>query len=104
MTGENENCFLEKNSEETIVFLKNKVTIAHSEKLKELLLQAISFEQNIRIDLADLHDLDLTALQLLYAIKKSSEDKELVFSIHPIHEQAKLKMDESHMLQILVPA
>jgi len=96
-----ESCYLMQEKDTTVVFLKETIDIRHSEELKTILLQALSFEKQLRIDLSGLNDLDLSTLQLLYATKKSADNKNILFVISPISESAKSIIEASHILDEL---
>ncbi len=98
MPEENKSCYLIQEKDTTVIFLKEKIDIRHSEELKKILLQALGFKQQLRIDLSDLNELDLSTIQLLYAAKKSAKNKDITFSISAISESAKTIIEASHIL------
>lgn len=101
MSEENESCYLMQEKDTTVVFLKETIDIRHSEELKTILLQALSFDKQLRIDLSGLNELDLSTLQLLYAAKKSADNEDILFVISPISESAKAIIEASHLLDEL---
>lgn len=85
----------------TVISLKEIANIRHSEELKKMLLQALSFNKEIRLDLSSLNELDLSTLQLLFAAKKSADNRDILFTISPVSESAKNIIKASHVLDEL---
>lgn len=101
MSEVNKYCYLMQEKDATVLFLKEVINIRHSEELKITLLQALSFKKQLRIDLSDLNELDISTLQLLYAAKKSADNEDILFVISPVSESAKGIIRASHILDEL---
>ncbi len=97
----NNYCYLMQEKDATVIYLKEIINIRHSEELKKTLLQALSFKKQLRVDLRDLNELDLSTLQLLYAAKKSADNEGILFIISPVSESAKAIIEASHILDEL---
>ena len=61
-------------------------TIYEVEDLKEKLLLKLSGKKRIKINLADVEKIDMSAIQLLISLKKSCEDQDKDFEIININE------------------
>ena len=92
-----ESCLLTKKVDETTIILKGDVNIYQSKQLKSLLIQSIDCNQPIRVDLSDINELDLTTMQLLLAVKKAAQEKNLSFSCKPISDKAQTILDNCAM-------
>lgn len=101
MSEENKSCYLIQEKDTTVVFLKETIDIRHSDELKTILLQALAFKLQLRIDLSNLNELDLSTLQLLYAAKKSADNEGISFTISPVSQAAKTIIKTSHVLDEL---
>lgn len=64
------------------VKISGAATIAHAEALKTELLAALNAAPEVRVDLSELEEIDLTGLQLLCAAHHSAQHREKAFLVH----------------------
>ncbi len=63
---------LERGDEQSVIRLEGAIGIAQAAELKSLLLDAIKGEKPIRLALEDVTHLDITAVQLLWAVEREA--------------------------------
>lgn len=95
MKEEQQNCQLIKQLNESVIILNGVANIYHGKPLQELLLAAIAHGQNIIINMAELHELDLAIMQLLVSTKITAAEHGLSLTIFPVSEQAKSLLNSS---------
>lgn len=61
--------------------LDGAIDIASAAELKEALLAAVESGQVIRLSLEDVSDLDVTAVQLLWAARRDAEQRGVAFAV-----------------------
>lgn len=86
---------IDQQKTETVIIIQDELSIYHSEKLKELLLQAVNIGKALRIDLSNIEAFDLSVMQILIATKKSAKENSLAFIISPVSEKAKTILTNS---------
>jgi anti-anti-sigma regulatory factor len=64
-----------------VVRLEGDIDVTCSTELKRTLIEAISSGKEVQIDLAQAGDLDVTAIQLLWAAKREAEKAALPFVV-----------------------
>jgi ABC-type transporter Mla MlaB component len=63
---------LEQNDDSNLIRLEGAVDISCAAELKMLMLQALKSEKEVRISLEHVTDLDVTAIQLLWAVGREA--------------------------------
>jgi anti-anti-sigma factor len=64
---------LEQGEELSVVRLEGAIDIAAAAELKQRLLEAFASGHEVRVELAGVTDLDVTAVQLLWAARRQAE-------------------------------
>lgn len=64
-----------------VIRLEGDIDIACSDELKRTLIEAISTRKELRVDLARTTDLDITAIQLLWAATREAEKSGASFGV-----------------------
>ncbi|MCP5077605.1 MAG: STAS domain-containing protein, partial [Psychromonas sp.] len=95
MTDQQQNYQLIKQKDDSVIVLRDVINIYHGESLKDLLLTAIAYRQNIIINMADLHEIDLAIMQLLVSTKMTAVTHGLTLTLSPVSDQAKHFLDLS---------
>jgi len=95
MKDEEHSYQLIKQKNESVIILKGVINIYHGSSFKDLLLLAIEHGQNITINMADVHELDLAIMQLLMSTKITAATHGLSLSLSPVSEQAQHFLDSS---------
>jgi anti-anti-sigma regulatory factor len=72
---------LEREEELSTIRLEGEVGIASAAELKDLLIQALAFRKLVRVSLQSLTDLDVTAVQLLWAARREAKASSVPFAI-----------------------
>ena len=72
---------LEREEELSTIRLEGEVGIASAAELKELLVQALGFGKQIRVSLQSVTDLDVTAVELLWAARRQAKASSVAFAI-----------------------
>ena len=72
---------LEQEAESSTIRLEGAVGIEFAGELKEHLVQALGYGQEIRISLEGVTDLDVTAMQLLWAAERAAKTAGVRFGI-----------------------
>lgn len=72
---------LEREDEISTIRLEGEVGIASAAELKELLIQALGFGKHVRVSLRSVTDLDVTAVQLLWAARREAKASSVAFAI-----------------------
>jgi ABC-type transporter Mla MlaB component len=71
---------LERSDVENVVRLEGEISIPFAAELKEMLIQALSDGKGLRIDLESCTELDITALQLLWAAEREARKSSVGFT------------------------
>jgi len=71
---------LEQNEVESVIRLEGAISIPLAAELKQMLIQALSEGKGLRIDLESCTELDITALQLLWAAEREARKSSAVFA------------------------
>jgi hypothetical protein len=71
---------LEQGEYSSTIRLEGAIGIASSAELKRLLLQALELSADVRISVEDAIDLDVTAMQLLWAAKRMAGASGVAFA------------------------
>lgn len=96
-------CQLVKEPDMSVIRLSGEVNILQASLLKDLFLQAVARNKPIRVNMADLEELDVTAIQLLCAAKKMASKINLSFDIGAASEITYVLMTYAG-LSYLLPA
>jgi anti-anti-sigma factor len=85
------------NEEQTrcVVRLQGDVDPADSGQLKRALVEAIAAHKELRVELAEVTDLDVTAVQLLWAAKHAAEQANTQWTAEGIPEPVLLALRET---------
>jgi anti-anti-sigma factor len=65
----------------SLIRLEGDVDIASSEEVKSILIDALASKIEIRLMLEDATELDITALQLLYAAERDAAQSKIPFTL-----------------------
>ncbi len=71
---------LENSKGLSTIHLEGAIGIADAGKLKKLLLQSLKLEKAVRVSLEDATDLDVTAVQLLWAAEREARSAGVTFT------------------------
>jgi anti-anti-sigma factor len=71
----------------TVVTLRGELDIHAFHSLKDMLLSAIGRKKSIRIDMSDLKELDMIAIQLLYAANVACANEQISFTLDPVSDE-----------------
>jgi anti-anti-sigma factor len=63
---------IEQQADHTLIRLEGECTLASAADLKTLLLEALAFGEDLRLDLRSVQEMDITALQLLWAAAREA--------------------------------
>jgi anti-anti-sigma regulatory factor len=72
---------LEENKERCSIHLEDEINIACARELKNLLLQGLASGKDLSVELERATELDVTAMQLLFAAEREARKLEVGFSI-----------------------
>ncbi len=72
---------LERREDSTVIHLEGVVDIAWAAELKKLLLQAFAAGKEVRVAVDGATDLDVTAVQLLWAARRESKASGVRFAL-----------------------
>jgi len=72
---------LKQSKKSTVIRLEGATDIAAAAEFKKLLLEACGTGKNVRVALDGATDLDVTAVQLIWAAKRSAEESGVAFTI-----------------------
>ncbi|MGD0734212.1 MAG: STAS domain-containing protein [Terracidiphilus sp.] len=72
---------LEQHEESSLLSLEGTIDIACAADLKQLLIQALSGAKAVRVSLQKVSDLDVTAVQLLWAAAREARTSGLEFAL-----------------------
>jgi len=72
---------LEREEELSTIRLEGEVGIVSAAELKEMLIQALGFGKQVRVSLQSVTDLDVTAVQLLWAARREAKASSVAFLI-----------------------
>jgi anti-anti-sigma regulatory factor len=70
---------LEKNDEMSTIRLEGAIEIASAGELKALLIEALESGRAVRVAVEETADLDVTAMQLLYATRRAAKASGVTF-------------------------
>lgn len=72
---------VEHSDEMCRICLEGEVTIAGAGEMKQILLDALASSKSLRIELDRVSELDVTAVQMLYALKRDATAAGVQFSL-----------------------
>jgi anti-anti-sigma factor len=72
---------LDRNESQCLVCLEGEVDVSSAAELKKLLLEALASGRELRVDLERTSELDVTALQLLWAAEREAAGSGMGFSL-----------------------
>ena len=71
----------EENETKSVICLEGATGIADAARLKELLLQALKAKKEVSVSLRNATDLDVTAVQLLWASEREARSSGVTFTL-----------------------
>jgi anti-anti-sigma regulatory factor len=74
---------IENSATSCVVRLEGDIDVTCSTELKRTLIEAISSGKEVQVDLAQAGDLDVTAIQLLWAAGREAEKAAVSFAVSP---------------------
>jgi len=93
---------LEQSESLSVLRLEGAIDIASAGELKELLLKALQSPKEVNISLADATDLDVTAVQLLWAAERKAKGSGVRFSLAgDVPEQIRSNLGEAGLQQLI---
>jgi anti-anti-sigma regulatory factor len=63
---------LEQQADHTLIRLEGECTLATAAELKNLLIEALALGGDLRLDLRSVEEIDITAMQLLWAAEREA--------------------------------
>ena len=72
---------LEQQADHTLIRLEGECTLATAADLKKLLLEALASGGDLRLDLRSVEEIDITAMQLLWAAKREANREGPKFAV-----------------------
>jgi len=72
------------------------ITIYEVEKLKELLLEALSDVENLELDMASIAKIDMVGIQLLISLVRTVKEEKKTITFINITEHVLKQIDETH--------
>ncbi len=92
-----------KGSKSVTIHLENELTIFSIEGMKDQIIDTVNKFEDIKIELKNVNNMDLTFVQLLYSIKITAEeqDKKVTFNAD-ISEDIKTLFENSDLSKIIM--
>lgn len=95
---------LKQNKKSSVIHLEGAIDIALSALFKELLLEALGAGKEIKLVLDGATDLDVTAVELIWAARRAAEGAGLAFKLAgAIPEPLSSALSNAGLQQFLVP-
>jgi anti-anti-sigma regulatory factor len=95
---------LEKSETLNLLRLEGAIDIASAVELKDLLLKALEPPSEVRVSLEGATDLDVTAVQLLWAAERKAKGAGVAFSyVGAMQEAVFTSLGEAGLHQFIVP-
>ena len=95
---------LKQCQESSVILLEGAIDIASAEQFKNLLLQALGSGKEIKVALNDATDLDVTAVQLIWAARRASEGSGVSFTLNgAVPASVSSVLGSADLLQFLAP-
>ncbi len=86
-----------------IIRLEGEVDVGGAAELKRMLIEAVSSRKELRVDLTAATDLDVTAMQLLWAAKREAEKAGTSCMLGPVPDEIVKLMEEAGFENFLAP-
>jgi anti-anti-sigma regulatory factor len=84
---------VEENETQSVICLEGATGIAEAARLKELLLQALKSKKEVSVSLRRATDLDVTAVQLLWASEREARSSGVTFRLaEPIPQEVSVAL------------
>ena len=92
-----------KGSDELTIKLENELTIFSVENMKDKIFDAVKKYNNIKFELKNINNMDLTFVQLLYSVRKTAQElnKKVSFTAE-LSEDIKSLFDNTDLNKILM--
>ena len=95
---------LKQSKKSTVIRLEGAIDIAAAAEFKKLLLQACGSGKEVRVALDGATDLDVTAVQLIWAARRSAEAAGVAFTLSSaVPESVSSSLGYAGLQQYLVP-
>lgn len=95
---------LKQSKKSTVIRLEGAIDIAAAAEFKKLLLQACGSGKDVRVALDDATDLDVTAVELIWAARRSAEGAGVAFTLSgAVLESVLLALGSAGLQQFLAP-
>ena len=95
---------LKQSKKSTVIRLEGAIDIAAAAEFKKLLLQACGSGKEVRVALDGATDLDVTAVQLIWAARRSAEAAGVAFTLSgAVPESVSSSLGYAGLQQYLVP-
>ncbi len=95
---------LEQNNALSLIRLQGAIDIGCAAELKRLLVQALESGSEVRVSLEAVADLDVTAVQLLWAAARQAKASSIGFSLTaPASSAISIALGEAGLHQFLLP-
>jgi anti-anti-sigma factor len=96
---------LDQNEGECLIRLEGEVDISSAAELKKLLLEALASGRELRVDLERTTELDVTALQLLWAAERKAGGSSVGFSLlGRVPEEISVALSDAGFKKFPIPA
>ncbi|MGD0547180.1 MAG: STAS domain-containing protein [Terracidiphilus sp.] len=93
---------LEQSEALNLLRLEGSVDISSARELKVLLVKALESPAEVRVSLAGATDLDVTAVQLLWAAERKAKGAGVDFSVSDMAEAVLSVLNEAGLQQFIV--
>lgn len=95
---------LKQSKKSSVIRLDGAIDIASAVEFKKLLLQALGSGKEIRVALDGATDMDVTAVQLIWAARRASERVGVAFTLSgALQEQVSSALGSAGLQQFLAP-
>jgi anti-anti-sigma factor len=95
---------LDQNEGQCLIRLEGEVDISSAAELKKLLLEALASGRGLRMDLERTTELDVTALQLLWAAEREARGSGVGFSVlGRVPEEISAALSDAGFKEFLIP-
>ena len=95
---------LKQNQKSTVIRLKGVIDITTAAEFKKLLFQACGSGKDVRVVLDGVTDLDVTAVELIWAARRSAEGAGVAFTLSgAVPESVSSALGNAGLQQFLAP-
>ena len=86
-----------------VIRLEGDVDVTCAAELKRMMIEAIASRKELQVDLTSATDLDVTAVQLLWAAKREAEKVGTIGTLGPVPEHIVMALREAGLENFLMP-